>query len=237
MRHRWQAYWDCLTVNCPSCQSAYRRPAVLPPQSGLDPPSRSILQSNRDPALINLNYKLLVQDHAHPWSENLSLTTCEHRMTTQNPDCVAATKLGGMSKRLSQLELVARYAGLAVYPRLALLVEQDTLSRERAQAGTTESVRRASSVPALPTSTIITGASHTNLQAWRRAIGSRPESELITGFELGTRAILFACAFQNACVNTASGVISLSRLLLQLTQARTMVPQTPQAAAKIRLDC
>ena len=58
-------------------------------------------------------------------------------MTTQTLTALRQLKLGGMANALqSQLEQIGTYEGLAFTKRLALLVEQECLSRDTTQAGT-----------------------------------------------------------------------------------------------------
>ena len=146
-------------------------------------------------------------------------------MTTQTLTALRQLKLGGMASALqSQLEQVGTYEGLAFTERLALLVEQECLSRE--QRKQERLIRQAHFKLAACVQDI--DYQHprnlTKAQIARLAQGdwiNRGQNLLMTG-PCGSGKTYLACALgHNACLHGYSvRYFRLSRLLLELTQAK-----------------
>jgi DNA replication protein DnaC len=146
-------------------------------------------------------------------------------MTTQTLTALRQLKLGGMASALqSQLEQVGTYEGLAFTERLALLVEQECLSRE--QRKQERLIRQAHFKLAACVQDI--DYQHprnvTKTQIARLAQGdwiNRGQNLLMTG-PCGSGKTYLACALgHNACLHGYSvRYYRLSRLLLELTQAK-----------------
>ena len=146
-------------------------------------------------------------------------------MTTQTLTALRQLKLGGMASALqSQLEQVGTYEGLAFTERLALLVEQECLSRE--QRKQERLIRQAHFKLAACVQDI--DYQHprnvTKAQIARLAQGdwiNRGQNLLMTG-PCGSGKTYLACALgHNACLHGYSvRYYRLSRLLLELTQAK-----------------
>ena len=146
-------------------------------------------------------------------------------MTTQTLTALRQLKLGGMASALqSQLEQVGTYEGLAFTERLALLVEQECLSRE--QRKQERLIRQACFKLAACVQDI--DYQHprniTKAQIARLAQGdwiNRGQNLLMTG-PCGSGKTYLACALgHNACLHGYSvRYYRLSRLLLELTQAK-----------------
>jgi DNA replication protein DnaC len=146
-------------------------------------------------------------------------------MTTQTLTALRQLKLGGMASALQcQLEQVGTYEGLAFTERLALLVEQECLSRE--QRKQERLIRQAHFKLAACVQDI--DYQHprnlTKAQIARLAQGdwiNRGQNLLMTG-PCGSGKTYLACALgHNACLHGYSvRYYRLSRLLLELTQAK-----------------
>ena len=146
-------------------------------------------------------------------------------MTTQTLAALRQLKLGGMATALqSQLEQVGTYEGLAFTERLALLVEQECVSRE--QRKQRRLIRQARFKLAACVQDIDYQHPRNLKQAQiaRLAQGdwiNRGQNLLMTG-PCGSGKTYLACALgHNACLH-GYGVhyYRLSRLLLELTQAK-----------------
>jgi DNA replication protein DnaC len=146
-------------------------------------------------------------------------------MTTQTLTALRQLKLGGMASALqSQLEQVGTYEGLAFTERLALLVEQECLSRE--QRKQERLIRQAHFKLAAcvqdidyqhPRNLTKTQIAHLAQGDWI----NRGQNLLMTG-PCGSGKTYLACALgHNACLHGYSvRYYRLSRLLLELTQAK-----------------
>ena len=146
-------------------------------------------------------------------------------MTTQTLTALRQLKLGGMANALQhQLEQVGTYEGLAFTERLALLVEQECLSRE--QRKQERLIRQAHFKLAACVQDI--DYEHprnlTPAKIARLAQGDwiqRGQNLLLTG-PCGSGKTYLACALgHNACLRGYSvRYYRLSRLLLELTQTK-----------------
>ncbi len=146
-------------------------------------------------------------------------------MTTHTLTALRQLKLGGMANALqNQLEQVGTYEGLAFTERLALLVEQETLSRE--QRKQERLIRQAH----FKLSACVQDIDYehprnlTPAKIARLAQGdwiNRGQNLLMTG-PCGSGKTYLACALgHNACLHGYSvRYYRLSRLLLELTQAK-----------------
>ena len=146
-------------------------------------------------------------------------------MTTQTLTALRQLKLGGMASALQhQLEQVGTYEGLAFTERLALLVEQECLSREQRKQA--RLIRQARFKLAACVQDIdyehpryVTKAKIARLSQgdWI----NRGQNLLMTG-PCGSGKTYLACALgHNACLYAYSvRYYRLSRLLLELTQAK-----------------
>jgi len=146
-------------------------------------------------------------------------------MTTHTLSTLRQLKLGGMANALQlQLEQVGTYEGLAFTERLALLVEQETLTRE--QRKQQRLIRQAR----FKLSACVTDIDYQHRRNLKKAtIASlaqgdwinRGQNLLITG-PCGSGKTYLACALgHNACRQGDSvRYYRLSRLLLELTQSK-----------------
>ena len=146
-------------------------------------------------------------------------------MTTQTLTQLRQLKLGGMANALQhQLEQVGTYEGLAFTERLALLVEQECISREqRKQQRLIRQARfkLAASVQDIdyehPRNLAPAQIARLAQSDWIQ----RGQNLLMTG-PCGSGKTYLACALgHNACLHGYSvRYYRLSRLLLELTQAK-----------------
>ena len=146
-------------------------------------------------------------------------------MSTQTLAALRQLKLGGMANALqSQLEQVGTYEGLAFSERLALLVEQETLTREQRKQ---ERLIRQARFKLAACVTDIDYQHRRNLKKAKIASLAqgdwinRGQNLLITG-PCGSGKTYLACALgHNACLHGDSvRYYRLSRLLLELTQSK-----------------
>ena len=146
-------------------------------------------------------------------------------MTAQTITALRQLKLGGMAHALqSQLEQVGTYEGLAFTERLALLVEQETLTREQRKQ---ERLIRQARFKLAACVADIDYQHRRNLKKAKIASLAqgdwinRGQNLLITG-PCGSGKTYLACALgHNACLHGDSvRYYRLSRLLLELTQAK-----------------
>ncbi len=162
-------------------------------------------------------------------------------MTAQTITALRQLKLPGMANALqNQIEQVGTYEGLAFTERLALLVEQETLTREQRKQ---ERLIRQARFKLAACVTDIDYQHRRNLKKEtiaRLAQGdwiNRGQNLLITG-PCGSGKTYLACALgHNACLHGDSvRYYRLSRLLLQLTQSKAdgTYHKQLQQLAKIR---
>ena len=146
-------------------------------------------------------------------------------MTAQTITALRQLKLGGMANALqSQLEQVGTYEGLAFTERLALLVEQETLTREQRKQ---ERLIRQARFKLAACVTDIDYQHRRNLKKATIARLAQPDwiergqNLLITG-PCGSGKTYLACALgHNACrYGDSVRYYRLSRLLLELTQSK-----------------
>jgi len=146
-------------------------------------------------------------------------------MTTQTLTALRQLKLGGMASALqSQLEQVGTYEGLAFTERLALLVEQECLSREQRKQERLIRQARFKLAACVRDIDYQHPRNLTKTQIARLAQGdwiNRGQNLLMTG-PCGSGKTYLACALgHNACLHGYSvRYYRLSRLLLELTQAK-----------------
>lgn len=146
-------------------------------------------------------------------------------MTAQTITALRQLKLPGMAHALqNQIEQVGTYEGLAFAERLALLVEQETLTRE--QRKQERLIRQA----CFKLSACVTDIDYQHRRNLKKATIARlaqsdwinrGQNLLITG-PCGSGKTYLACALgHNACLHGDSvRYYRLSRLLLQLTQSK-----------------
>ena len=146
-------------------------------------------------------------------------------MTAQTITALRQLKLGGMANALqSPLEQVGTYEGLAFTERLALLVEQETLTREQRKQ---ERLIRQARFKLAACVTDIDYQHRRNLKKATIARLAQPDwiergqNLLITG-PCGSGKTYLACALgHNACrYGDSVRYYRLSRLLLELTQSK-----------------
>lgn len=163
-------------------------------------------------------------------------------MSTPTLAALRQLKLGGMANALqSQLEQVGTYEGLAFAERLALLVEQETLTREQRKQERLIRQARFKLSACVQDIDYQHPRNLTKAKIARLAQGdwiNRGQNLLITG-PCGSGKTYLACALgHNACLHGYSvRYYRLSRLLLELTQTKadgTYHKQLKQLA-KIRL--
>lgn len=146
-------------------------------------------------------------------------------MTAETITALRQLKLGGMANALQgQLEQVGTYEGLAFTERLALLVEQETLTREQRKQ---ERLIRQARFKLAACVADIDYQHRRNLKKAKIASLAQPgwihrgQNLLITG-PCGSGKTYLACALgHNACLHGLSvRYYRLSRLLLELTQSK-----------------
>ena len=146
-------------------------------------------------------------------------------MTTHTLTALRQLKLPGMAHALqSQLEQVGTYEGLAFTERLALLVEQERLSREQHKQERLIRQARFKLAACVPDIDYQHSRNLKPAQIARLAQGdwiNRGQNLLVTG-PCGSGKTYLACALgHNACLNGYSvRYYRLSRLYLELTQAK-----------------
>ena len=146
-------------------------------------------------------------------------------MTTHTLTALRQLKLGGMASALqTQLEQVGAYEGLAFTERLALLVEQEVLSREQRKQARLIGQARFKLAACVQDIDYQHPRNVTKAQIARLAQGdwiNRGQNLLVTG-PCGSGKTYLACALgHNACLHGYSvRYYRLSRLLLELTQAK-----------------
>ena len=146
-------------------------------------------------------------------------------MTTHTLTALRQLKLGGMAHALqSQLEQVGTYEGLAFTERLALLVEQEVLSRDQRKQERLIRLARFKLAACVPDIDYQHPRNLKPAQIARLAQGdwiNRGQNLLVTG-PCGSGKTYLACALgHNACLHGYSvRYYRLSRLLLELTQAK-----------------
>ena len=146
-------------------------------------------------------------------------------MTTHTLTALRQLKLGGMAHALqSQLEQVGTYEGLAFTERLALLVEQEVLSRDQRKQERLIRLARFKLAACVPDIDYQHPRNLKPAQIARLAQGdwiNRGQNLLVTGL-CGSGKTYLACALgHNACLHGYSvRYYRLSRLLLELTQAK-----------------
>jgi len=146
-------------------------------------------------------------------------------MTTQTLTALRQLKLGGMANALQhQLEQVGTYERLAFTERLALLVEQEVLSREQRKQQRLIRQARFKLAACVQDIDYEHPRNITPAQIARLAQGDwiqRGHNLLMTG-PCGSGKTYLACALgHNACLHGYSvRYYRLSRLLLELTQTR-----------------
>ena len=146
-------------------------------------------------------------------------------MTTQTLTALRQLKLGGMAHALqSQLEQVGTYEGLAFTERLALLVEQECLSRDQRKQERLIRQARFKLAACVPDIDYQHARNLKPAQIAGLAQGdwiNRGQNLLMTG-PCGSGKTYLACALgHNACRHGYSvRYYRLSRLLLELTQAK-----------------
>ena len=146
-------------------------------------------------------------------------------MTTQTLIALRQLKLGGMANALQhQLEQVGTYEGLAFTERLALLGEQETLSRDQRKQKRLIRQAHFKLAACVPDIDYQHPRNLKPAQIARLAQGdwiNRGQNLLVTG-PCGSGKTYLACALgHNACLHGYSvRYYRLSRLLLELTQAK-----------------
>jgi len=163
-------------------------------------------------------------------------------MTTQTLATLRQLKLSGMTTALQhQLEQVGTYEGLAFTERLALLVEQEVLSRDRRKQERLIRQARFKLAACVPDIDYTHPRNLTPATVARLAQGDwilRYQNLLITG-PCGSGKTYLACALgHNACLHGYSvRYYRLSRLLLELTQAKAdgSYPKQLKQLAKVQL--
>jgi len=146
-------------------------------------------------------------------------------MTTQTLSALRQLKLPGMAAALqSQLERVGAYEGLAFMERLALLVEQETLSREQRKQDRLIRQARFKLAATVQDIDYQHPRNITQAQIARLAQGewiARGHNLLLTG-PCGSGKTYIGCALgHSACLRGYSvRYCRLSRLFLELTQAK-----------------
>jgi DNA replication protein DnaC len=146
-------------------------------------------------------------------------------MTTQTLTTLRQLKLGGMANALQhQLEQVGTYESLAFTERLALLVDQECLSREQRKQARLIRQARFKLAACVQDIDYEHPRNLTPAKVARLAQGdwiNRGQNLLMTG-PCGSGKTYLACALgHNACLHGYSvRYYRLSRLLLELTQAK-----------------